>query len=442
MPFLGSKSNSKRRSHTPNTTSTPSSLLSRLPLNASSPAVYYSQHQNTSNPNLATPHPRVNRSTDYKASSSNSNSSPPPPPYDFRSSSPIPTPSTSWTSEMSVLADKIRDDAVAISANTSSSQQQQQMAPFEMLDRRSISQGMKLVAIAADEYEDGNMTVALDIYLSGIDKILMALPNKTDPKTKFALREKLTSVEERVGILNIASQHRQKRLQQFLEDELLDDPSQHQERKRSIFDSLGLSRISNTIGTITTIATSRVYYNSNNANNNNASDHSSSILQQHANSVASASDPVERFKQFGQFIINTTVTCAILVKQSPLPDIAYFMFGYIVQLLFWVDSQYHIHQKAQNFGVECVKLFLKADEQYRLHEFASEALYMLIAAALKAAVAYKEAPGYRDPVVLQSTLEYVDDDEEEEPPVSMDPSASVEYCSPPSPAKSRIPWIW
>lgn len=77
--------------------------------------------------------------------------------------SPIPTPSTSWTSEMSVLADKIRDDT----AHT-----------VDSLDRRSISQGMKLVAIAADEYEDGNNTVALDIYLSGIDKILMALPSR------------------------------------------------------------------------------------------------------------------------------------------------------------------------------------------------------------------------------------------------------------------------
>ena len=183
MPFLGSKSNSnsKRRSHTPNTSSTASSLLSRLPLNASSPAVYYpQQHNNTSNPNVV---PRMNRSTDYKAAATNSGSSsssgPPPPPYDYRSSSPTPTPSTSWTSEMSVLADKIRDDAAALSTTTSTaSTSNQQAGPtIEMLDRRSISQGMKLVAIAADEYEDGNMTVALDIYLSGIDKILMALPS-------------------------------------------------------------------------------------------------------------------------------------------------------------------------------------------------------------------------------------------------------------------------
>lgn len=69
---------------------------------------------------------------------------------------------------MSMLADKIRDDAAALSDGS---------GVDHNLDRRSISQGMKLVAIAADEYDDGNKTVALDIYLSGIDKILMALPS-------------------------------------------------------------------------------------------------------------------------------------------------------------------------------------------------------------------------------------------------------------------------
>lgn len=132
-------SNSKRKSHTPSSTSTP--LLSRL--NVSTPAVYYT-NQNNSASNVSPRASDMNSSVSYGGS-------------------PIPTPSTSWTSEMSVLADKIRDD----SAHT-----------VDSLDRRSISQGMKLVAIAADEYEDGNNTVALDIYLSGIDKILMALPSR------------------------------------------------------------------------------------------------------------------------------------------------------------------------------------------------------------------------------------------------------------------------
>lgn len=66
---------------------------------------------------------------------------------------------------MSMLADKIRDDDMT------------RAKQVIHLDRRSISQGLKLVSIAADEYDGGNETVALDIYLTGIDKILMALPS-------------------------------------------------------------------------------------------------------------------------------------------------------------------------------------------------------------------------------------------------------------------------
>lgn len=99
-------------------------------------------------------------------------------------------------------------------------------------------------------------------------------------------------------------------------------------------------------------------------------------------------------------------------------DIAYFIFGYFIQLLLWIDSQYHVAQKAQDAGIECVKLLLQADEQYHLHELATEAMYMFIAAGLKAAIAYKEAPGYR-------------------------PSSRIQYCAeddPPCPPKSARIW--
>lgn len=116
-------------------------------------------------------------------------------------------------------------------------------------------------------------------------------------------------MEERVGILHIASQHRQKRYQ-----EEWDDP----EVKRSLLESIGLSRITTTISTITTIASNRAYPP--------ASNTPSSVMQHQASAVAVSSspsssryDPVDRFKQFGQTIINATVTLAILIKQSPLP---------------------------------------------------------------------------------------------------------------------------
>lgn len=46
------------------------------------------------------------------------------------------------------------------------------------VDRKSLSQGVKLVDIAVDEFETGNEAIGLDVYLAGLDKIIMALPSK------------------------------------------------------------------------------------------------------------------------------------------------------------------------------------------------------------------------------------------------------------------------
>lgn len=158
-----------------------SAFLSRLPPNASSPAIYQQQqqqqqqHYSTNMSNHTSP--SLGDYSQYPSTGSSSSSMITP--FD----SPTPTPSTSWTSEMSAFVDKLRDDAASIVGSAKYQQQklqqQQQQQQVPPLDRRSVSQGMKLVAIAADEYEEGNDDVALDIYLSGIDKILMALPSKS-----------------------------------------------------------------------------------------------------------------------------------------------------------------------------------------------------------------------------------------------------------------------
>ncbi|KAF1797058.1 hypothetical protein FB192DRAFT_1313656 [Mucor lusitanicus] len=252
---------------------------------------------------------------------------------------------------------------------------------------------MKLVSIAADEYEEGNESVALDIYLTGVDKILMALPNKTDQSTKLAIREKLQSVEERVGILNLATS--QKKIQQ---EELL----QGEEIKSSVINSFILSRIASTISTIS----SKAYQTATTSapiveiTLDTSSTANSDIQTTSATStmptiyIEGGGDPMTRFKRLGQYMIDITVTCAVLVKQSPLPDLVSFLFSYLIQLFLWFDSQYHVMQKAQDFGIQCIKFGLQADERYRLHEFLSEGLYMLIAAGLKAAVAFNETPRY------------------------------------------------
>lgn len=86
-------------------------------------------------------------------------SNPPPPPY-------VPPASSASDIHISDLAEKLQTSQLANAISKSN----------RTLDRKSIIQGIKLVAIAADEYDDGNDTVALDIYLTGLDKIVMALP--------------------------------------------------------------------------------------------------------------------------------------------------------------------------------------------------------------------------------------------------------------------------
>lgn len=130
----------------------------------------------------------------------------------------------------------------------------------------------------------------------------------------------------------------------------------------------------------------------------------------------------------------------------------------MIQLFLWVDSQYHINQKVQNFGIQCIKFGLQADEQYRLHEFVSEGLYMLIAAGLKAAVAFKETPRYDSPTNKQQ--QHIRN--RSEPPSIGAPSPSPNNssktgtrrnsdssvnttqpaCSPAAPQKTRTYWVW
>ncbi|KAL9555868.1 hypothetical protein MBANPS3_002150 [Mucor bainieri] len=393
MSSMGSKHNqkSKNRSSNVRNSNAQPNLGSRLAMHASTPILPANQYYH---------HPQMSYSAEYI---------PAPPPYDTMQQqqqqqqlqqqqqqqmhSPTPTPSTSWTSEMSALAEKIKDDVTNTFKSSANSSSKQVANLPSNIDRHSISQGMKLVSIAADEYEEGNESVALDIYLTGVDKILMALPNKTDQNTKLAIREKLQSVEERVGILNLATS--QKKIQQ---EELL----QGEEIRSSAMNSFILSRIASTISTIS----SKAYQTATTSApiveiTLDASSTASSDIQAASSTstmptiyIEGGGDPMTRFKRLGQYMIDITVTCAVLVKQSPLPDLVSFLFSYLIQLFLWFDSQYHVMQKAQDFGIQCIKFGLQADERYRLHEFLSEGLYMLIAAGLKAAVAFNETPRY------------------------------------------------
>lgn len=83
-----------------------------------------------------------------------------PPPYDNTAAS---------KSTYSQLVDKLMDTATSKLGYHSVSRS---------VDRKSLSQGVKLVEIAVEEFETGNEAIGLDVYLAGLDKIIMALPSK------------------------------------------------------------------------------------------------------------------------------------------------------------------------------------------------------------------------------------------------------------------------
>ncbi|KAI8374570.1 uncharacterized protein BYT42DRAFT_615718 [Radiomyces spectabilis] len=259
------------------------------------------------------------------------------------------------------------------------------------IDRRDLSQGLKLVSIAADEYDSGNEKVALDIYLTGLDKIVMALPNKTDSATKMALYQKLLSVEKRIGIHPMAS---------ACADKLGGSPSSENTEMEAtkepnptmwVLPSNLKDKVSTMFAISSTVLSSSVP--------TPLPPLTSSSLEP----LSAEGEPAElgkedhmtRFKAFSQYFINLVVAWAVIIKQSPIPDMLYFVFGYFMHLLWWMNLQYHVVERMQEFGIHCMKLALKADEQYQLHELLSEAIYTCFAAILKAVVAFKETPGYQ-----------------------------------------------
>lgn len=116
------------------------------------------------------------------------------------------------------------------------------------------------------------------------------------------------------------------------------------------------------------------------------------IISVNGPSVHEDNPSIHQFKQFGQSLVQMAVTFAILIKKSPLPDLIWFIFGHIVQVLMWINAQYHFIERFQVWSIYCIKYILEADEKYRLHEFITEGIYMMAAAVLKATVAFKETP--------------------------------------------------
>ncbi|RUS34696.1 hypothetical protein BC938DRAFT_479077, partial [Jimgerdemannia flammicorona] len=65
---------------------------------------------------------------------------------------------------------------------------------------RSVEQAVALTSVAAEEDKAGNHQVALDLYLTGLEKMLNALPVDADENVRHALQSKLAQYVDRTGL--------------------------------------------------------------------------------------------------------------------------------------------------------------------------------------------------------------------------------------------------
>ncbi|RUS14326.1 hypothetical protein BC937DRAFT_93998 [Endogone sp. FLAS-F59071] len=73
-------------------------------------------------------------------------------------------------------------------------------SPTGTISRRNIEQAVTLASVAAEEDENGNHQVALDLYLTGLEKMLNALPVDADENVRRALQAKLAQFVDRNGL--------------------------------------------------------------------------------------------------------------------------------------------------------------------------------------------------------------------------------------------------
>ncbi|KAG0032198.1 hypothetical protein BGZ81_011453 [Podila clonocystis] len=98
----------------------------------------------------------------------------------------------------------------------------------------------------------------------------------------------------------------------------------------------------------------------------------------------------------GDTIINTAVHSAIRLKQSPIPDVVGACFRTSKVILSKVDERFHLQEKAWELSKQSIERAIELDEQYAIHEAVTETIFATVTGLVKAGIAYKETPSYRD----------------------------------------------
>ncbi|CAB5192043.1 unnamed protein product [Rhizophagus irregularis] len=120
--------------------------------------------------------------------------------------------------------------------------------------------------------------------------------------------------------------------------------------------------------------------------------------------ASSAAKAAEREKYKSAFstnaisenIIQVAITSAVALKQSPIPDAISATVNYTMKKIQKIDETYGLQDKAWEISRTGINLALEIDQQYNVHEKVGNALFTGLAAAMKAGIAYKDSPSYRE----------------------------------------------
>ncbi|CAG8650483.1 3324_t:CDS:2 [Dentiscutata erythropus] len=111
-----------------------------------------------------------------------------------------------------------------------------------------------------------------------------------------------------------------------------------------------------------------------------------------------------------QHIIQAAITSAVALKQSPIPDAISATVNYTMNKIKTIDEAYGLQDKAWEISRTGINLALEIDQQYNVHEKVGNALFVGLAAAMKAGIAYKDSPSYRDLKKMQMDYETTGND--------------------------------
>ncbi|CAG8543939.1 5271_t:CDS:2 [Acaulospora colombiana] len=209
------------------------------------------------------------------------------------------------------------------------------------INRKKIDQAIAFSAYAVEEDHQENPDCALDLYFTALEQMLEALPIHADQSRRDALKNKLKEFMDRAGLT-----------EEMMESSISSSPSPDSNRdaKKCECNSSARSPQSHDI----------------------------------------------KDSRISQHIINAAITSAVALKQSPIPDAVSATVNYTMRKIKNIDEAYGLQDKAWEISRTGINLALEIDQQYNVHQKVSNVLFTGLAAAMKAGIAYKDSPSYRE----------------------------------------------